>query len=109
MFSHQTPLNKLSMDKKTIGILTVIAATILCCLPGMAGLCFGTLSLLGIFLPGVGIPAEDRTMVAGTSVMILGLSLVFIAIPIGAGIWIWRSQKLEAAQMEQLNIPEDDF
>ena len=97
------------MDKKTIGILTVVSTTILCCLPGMAGLCFGSLALLGSFLPGDAIPTEDSTLVAGISVMILGLSLVFIAIPIGAGIWTWRSHKSEAIRMEQLLIPEDDF
>ena len=75
----------------------------------MLGLCFGLLALLGSIFPGEGIPADDTALVAGISVMILGLSLVFIAIPIGAGIWFWQSQKSEAIHMEQLLIPEDDF
>ena len=97
------------MDKKTISILIIIASTILCCLPGVAGLCFGSLALAGSFLPGEAVSAEDQLQVAGAAVMILGLSLVFMAIPLGAGVWFWRKQKLEAAQMQQLLIPEDDF
>ena len=97
------------MDKKTISILTIIASTILCCLPGVAGFCFGSLALAGSFFPGEVIPAEDKFQVASAAVMILGISLVMIAIPLGAGIWYWRKQKIEAAQMQQLLIPEDDF
>jgi hypothetical protein len=67
------------------------------------------LALAGNFLPGEAVPAEDQLQVAGIAVMILGLSLVFMAIPLGAGIWFWRKQKLETARMQQLLIPEDDF
>ena len=97
------------MDKKKISIPAIMASTILCCLPGVAGLCFGSLALAGSFFPGEAIPAEDQLQVAGAAVMILGISLVFMAIPLGAGIWFWRKQKLEAARMQQLLIPEDDF
>ena len=97
------------MDKKTISFLTIITSTILCFLPGVAGLCFGSLALAGSFFPGEAVPAEDQLQVAGAAVMILGISLVFMAIPLGAGIWYWRKQKLEVAQMQQLLIPEDDF
>jgi len=104
-----TPLNPISMDKKTIGIITVIASTILCCLPGMMGLCLGSLALLGTILPDSTVATEDTGLVIGSSIMILGLSLIFIAIPIGIGFWTWWSQKTETAQIEQLTIPEDDF
>ena len=109
MASHHPPPAIFSMDRKTISILTIIASTILCCLPGAAGLCFGSLALVGSFFPGEAVPAEDQLQVAGAAVMILGLSLVFMAIPLGAGIWFWRKQKTEAAHMQQLLIPEDDF
>jgi len=97
------------MEKKTIGIITVIATIFLCGLPGLAGLCLGSLALAGSFLPESGVPGEDTALVLGSSIMILGLSLVFIAIPIGLGIWIWWSQKSEATRMEKLIVPEDDF
>ncbi len=97
------------MDRKTLGIITVIASVFLCGLPGLAGLCLGSMSFLGSFLPNSGVPTEGKTLIVGASIMILGLSLVFITIPIGAGIWTWWSQKNEAASMEQLILPEDDF
>jgi hypothetical protein len=97
------------MEKKTLGIITVAATVFLCGLPGLAGLCLGSLALLGSFLPDSGAPAEDTALVIGGSIMTLGLSLIFIAIPIAVGIWTWWSHKKEAASMEQLILPEDDF
>ena len=97
------------MDKKTIGIITVVITSILCCLPGLVGLCLGSLAFMGAVLPSSGLPAEDTTLVIGSSIMILGLSLIFIAIPIGIGIWFWRSHEKEAAIMETVVVPEEDF
>ena len=97
------------MDKKTIGAITVITTIFLCGLPGLAGLCFGLLAIIGVFIPVNAIPSEDTSLVAGFSIMILGLSLVFIAIPISFGIWVWWSQKSDAAAMEKLSIPVEDF
>jgi hypothetical protein len=97
------------MEKKTIGIITVIITTCLCCLPGVMGLCLGSLSLIGSLIPDPSVPSEDIALIAGSSIMILGVSLVFITIPIGVGIWTWYSHKSDTAIMEQLSIPEDDF
>jgi hypothetical protein len=95
------------MNKKTI--IIIVATTLLCGLPGLAGLCFGSMALLGIFMPDSGVPSEDRGLAAGFSVMMLGLGLVFITIPIGVGLWSWWSQKKEAAAMEMLILPDEDF
>ena len=97
------------MHKKNIRIISVIATTLLCGLPGLAGLCLGAIALLGGFLPDSDVPAEDIPLLIGSSIMILGLSLVFIVIPIGIGLWSWWSQKSETASMESLILPEDDF
>ena len=97
------------MDKKTIRLLTILATTLLCGLPGLAGFCFGSMALLGVLLPDTGVPNEDVTLVAGVSVMVLGLGLVFIAIPIAVGIWAWWSHKSEVASLEVLILPEEDF
>ena len=97
------------MDKKTIRIISIIATTLLCGLPGFAGLCLGSMALLGGLLPDSDVPAEDMTVLIGSSIMILGLSLVFIAIPIGIGLWSWWSQKAETASMEALILPDEDF
>ena len=65
-----------------------------------------------------GSTSTAQQMVAGRSawfraakavILILGISLVFMAIPLGGGIWFWRKQKIDAALMQQLRIPEDDF
>jgi hypothetical protein len=97
------------MEKKTIGMITVIITAFLCCLPGMLGLCLGSLSLIGSFLPETGVPSGDTTLVAGTSIMILGISMVFIAIPIAVGIWTWYSHRSEKIMMEKIKVPEEDF
>jgi hypothetical protein len=97
------------MEKKTIWIITVIGTTFLCGLPGLAGLCLGSLALLGAIIPDSGLPGEDTGLIIGGSIMILGLSLIFIAIPIGLGFWAWWSQKTEAAILEKTVVPEDDF
>ena len=97
------------MDKKTIRIITILGTTLLCGLPGLAGLCLGSMALLGGFLPDSDVPAEDTTLLIGGSIMILGLSLVFIVIPIGISIWSWWSHKTEKASMDALILPEDDF
>ena len=97
------------MDKKTLSIISIIATTLLCGLPGLGGVCFGSMALLGSLMLENDLPGEDTTLVIGSSIMILGLSMVFITIPIGIGIWTWWSQKSEAASMEMLILPEDDF
>jgi len=97
------------MDKKTTRIIALIATIFLCGLPGLLGLCFGSMALLGGFLPDGAIPQEDLALLVGSSIMILGLSLIFIVIPVGIGIWTWWSHKTEKASMEALILPEDDF
>lgn len=97
------------MDKKTTSIVAILIATIFCGLPGLCGLCLGSLAMVGAFVPDNGIPSEDVALTVGVSIMMVGLSLVFIAIPIGIGIWTWWSQKAIATKMDQVIIPEDDF
>jgi hypothetical protein len=97
------------MDKKTTSIITVIATTLLCGLPGLMGMCFGTFAVLGALLPDSGIPAEDVALVVGSSVTTLGLSLICTIIPIGVGLWAWRSYKKEKFSIDQTIIPEEDF
>jgi len=97
------------MDKKTTSIIAILITTFLCGLPGLCGLCLGSLAMVGAFLPENGIPSEDVALTVGISAMMVGLSLVFIAIPIGIGIWVWWSQRSVVTQMDQVIIPEDDF
>jgi hypothetical protein len=97
------------MEKRTISTIAILITTAFCGLPGLCGLCFGSLALMGIFVPDNGIPSEDVALTVGVSVMMVGLSLVFTAIPIGIGIWTWWSQKPKTVKMDEISIPEDDF
>ena len=98
----------LIMEKKTIGLIAVTLTTVLCGLPGLAGLCFGSLALLGNFMPGSGVPNEDVAIVAGFSIMMMGLSLISIAIPIGIGIWTWWMRKPQL-DLDDILVPDEDF
>ena len=97
------------MDKKTTSILVVLFTVFCCGLPGLCGLCFGSLSVLGSFTPNNGIPPEDIALTIGVSVMVMGLSLIAVAIPLGIGIWNWWSRKAEAISLDEVLIPDDDF
>lgn len=97
------------MDKKTIRIIAILITTAICGFPGLCGLCFGSLALLGALSPDTGIPKEDVALTAGISVMMLGISLVIIAIPIGIVIWTWWSTKPKPVKMDEIFIPEEDF
>jgi hypothetical protein len=96
------------MEKKTIGLIATVTTTILCGLPGLAGLCFGSMSLLGSFMPENDVPNEDVALVLGFSIMIVGLSLVSIVIPIGIGIWTWWIRKPQL-NLDKIRVPEEDF
>lgn len=97
------------MDRKITSIIIVVAATLLCGLPGLAGLCFGSMALAGSFMPDNGVPAEDIPLVIGSAFMILGLSLSCIAIPTGIGIWAWWIRKPKTTNLAEIIIPDDDF
>jgi len=96
------------MPKRTVTILIAIT-TLLCGLPGLCGLCFGSLTILGGLLPDSGIPSDEVVLVIGIAIMMIGLSLIAIAIPVGIGVWNWWSQKPKAIPMDEILIPEDDF
>ncbi|HBX70997.1 MAG TPA: hypothetical protein DEH25_16885 [Chloroflexi bacterium] len=96
------------MDKKTLTI-TIIITTLLCGLPGLCGLCFGSMAILGAFLPDTGIAPEEATLVTGIAVMIVGASMIAILIPLGIGVWNWWAQRPDEISMDEVLIPEDDF
>ena len=95
------------MDKKTTSIITVIGTILLCGLPGVIGLCFGALAFVGTLLPTSDIPPEDVGLAVAVSAIILGLSLIGTVIPIGFGLWVWRSYQKEQVRIEHTRIRFD--
>ncbi len=70
------------MEKKTVGIIGVVASTLLCGLPGLAGLCMGAMAILGAVLPDSDIPRDEVALVVGSSAIILGLMTLLILVEI---------------------------
>jgi hypothetical protein len=96
------------MDKRKVGIISVITSTLICGLPGLAGMCVGSLAIFGVFMPDNGIPSNDRAFTISASIALIGLSIAFVAIPILVGaITLWEKKvKIDLADEP---IPEEDF
>jgi formate hydrogenlyase subunit 3/multisubunit Na+/H+ antiporter MnhD subunit len=97
------------MDKKTTRIIALIASTLLCGLPGLAGFCMSSLAILGAFLPDTSVAKGEVMLVAASSAAIAGLSLLCLIIPLGIGLWIWLSKRPKEIHMDEITIPEEDF
>jgi hypothetical protein len=72
------------MDKKTGGIIGLVAAILLCGLPGLCGLCLGPLFVLISFVPESDIDifgsADPKSaLIAG--IVILVVAVIFVVIP----------------------------
>jgi preprotein translocase subunit SecG len=94
------------MDKKSTGLIATIATALLCGCPGLIGLCLGGTSVLASFVPGAEIdvfgssdPASATTM----GVVLLCLSVIFIAIPIVVGIVTLRNKPEAQVKIEQID------
>ena len=66
-------------------------------------------ALLGTLLPDSNISQDEVMVVVSSAVMTLGLSLICLVIPVGIGLWMWRSYRKEQISIEQTIIPEEDF
>lgn len=110
----QTPSKQYAMNKKTTSIIALVATTILCGLPGLAGLCMSSLAILGALLPDSSVAQNEVILVVASSATIAGLSLLCLVVPIGIGLWSWASGKTSTIKpktntLEEIVIPEDDF
>ncbi|MBI5352309.1 MAG: hypothetical protein HZB50_06685 [Chloroflexi bacterium] len=87
------------MDTKTKGIVATIAAVVLCGCPGLFMCFFGATSLFASMVPGADINVggnTDPTAGMAMGLVFLCISLIFIAIPIVVGFFMFR-KKPEAA------------
>ena len=83
------------MDTKTKGIVSTIAAVVLCGCPGLVMCFFGALSTFVSFVPGADIDVGGSSDPAAATAMGIGalcLSLIFIAIPIAVGYFTLRKK-----------------
>ena len=96
------------MDKKTTGIIAVIATSVLCGLPGLAGLCIGPLSIFGSQVSDSGLDQETANLALGMGIAMLCMSIIFIAIPVVVGFLTLRAKKVKFSDIGG-PIPEDDF
>lgn len=97
------------MDKKTIGIIAVIMTSLLCGLPGLAGLCIGPLSIFGSQVSDSSLDQADANLALGLGIAMVCLSLVFIAIPVLVGFFTLGKKRQKPSPDIGGPIPEDDF
>ena len=92
------------MDTKTKGIVSTIAAVVLCGCPGLFMCFFGAMSTFVSFVPGADIDVGGSSDPAAATAMGIGalcLSLIFIAIPIAVGYFTLRKKP----QAKTINEP----
>ncbi len=98
----------ISMDKKTISLISVVMTTILCGLPGLAGLCLGSLSILGAYIPNDTLDPGDANLAISGGIILLIVSLLFVAIPVVIGYLSLKRWKRSGLDYNG-QIPSDDF
>ena len=73
------------MDKRTAGIIGLVASILLCGLPGLCGLCAGPIYAIIGMIPGAEIDifgSSEPTAAIAYGVGTLCISAIFIAIPV---------------------------
>lgn len=96
------------MDKKTISLISVVMTTILCGLPGLAGLCLGSFTILGAYIPNNTLDPGDTNLAISGGIIILIISLIFVAIPVVIGLLSLKRRKGSGLNYHG-DIPSDDF
>jgi len=84
------------MNQKTIAIIAVAAATVLCGCPGLFGLFFGAMFAIISRIPGAEIDVfgkQDPQSALTFGLVAIGISLLFILVPVVVAIIAWRKQK----------------
>lgn len=96
------------MDKRTVGLIGVVITTLLCGLPGLAGLCMGPLAIWGTTLPDNTLGPGDTNLAIGGGIFILVVSIFFVALPVVIGLLTLQGPKLKDLELNE-PIPSDDF
>jgi hypothetical protein len=95
------------MDKRT-GLILIAVSSILCGLPGLCGICLGSVSAWGATLPDATV--EDPALSIGLGLAMLGVGLLFLAIPVIIWLVVLRQRPVEKAVSDFAEpIPDEDF
>ena len=101
------------MDKRTTGIIGLVAAILLCGLPGLCGLCFGPFFALIGMIPGSDIDvfgSSDPGAAVGFGIGTFCVSILFVVIPVL--VWYFTLREKPASDdpiSDTVTLPEDDF
>ena len=87
------------MDKRAAGIIGVIAAILLCAIPGLVTACLAVMAIYGGIAPDSGMPSDEVAVVIGCSIALIGLSLVFIAVPVLVWFFVLRDKSPEVEDL----------
>ena len=101
------------MDKRTVGIIGLVAAILFCGLPGLCGLCAGPIFVFAGLVPGAEIDifgSSDPSSAIGYGIGTFCVSVLFVAIPVL--VWYFTLRK-KAAAAEVVDysgpLPPDDM
>jgi hypothetical protein len=99
------------MDKKTTGMVGLVAAIVLCGLPGLCLLCIGPLFAFIGLIPDANIDvfgSSDPGAAVGLGIGMLCASIIFVAVPV----LVWYFAVRDVPAKEEIidyegDIPED--
>ena len=101
------------MDKKTAGIIGLVAAIFFCGLPGLCGLCMGPISIIGGLIPGSDIDifgSNDPSSAIGFGIAMLCVGILFVAIPFLVWFFALRNKPASEEVIDHdETMPENDF
>lgn len=100
------------MDKKTAGVIGLVAAIFFCGLPGLCLLCFGPITILsGLFGGDIDIfGSSDPGAAIGFGIAILCVGILFAAIPVLVWFFALRDKPASEEVLEYDDpMPENDF
>ncbi len=101
------------MDKRTAGIIGLVAAIFFCGLPGLCALCIGPISIIAGIIPGSEIDifgSSDPGAAIGYGFATICGGIIFIAIPFLVWFFTLRN-KPAAEEVVDYNepMPDNDF
>ena len=94
------------MNKRNTPVIATIVAAVLCGLPGLFGLCFGSTTLLAGFMPGAQIDifgSTDQASATTLGLLVLCMSLVMIAMP--GIVWFVTRRRREPPPSDHEPLP----